>query len=256
MSDQTKTLPTATPVQAHERVEYVDILRGIALFGVLAINMGAWAGQGTAFSALGGLDRAVVLLLRFLLMAKFYSLLSLLFGWGMAVQMRRAEARGDDNFLGRYLRRLLVLLAFGVLHAILLWDGDILTLYALAGFLLLLFRKRSARALLLAAGLFLGLSIVLVLPGRAMGAVRAAYDHLTAFMRSSRYPQSLYGTGSYIGVTRLRIQSYLGSLSRFAYYFGNVFAMFLLGLYIGKRKLFARSDPQVGADQHLPRVRG
>jgi uncharacterized protein len=254
MSDQTETQPIAVPVQAHERIEFIDILRGMALFGVLAINMGAWSGQEMEFSTLGWLDRAVVILLRFLLMAKFYSLLSLLFGWGMAVQMRRAETRGT-KFVLRYLQRLLVLLAFGALHAILLWDGDILILYTLLGFLLLLFRKRSEKTILIAAGLFLALSIVLVVPGSAMDAVRARYADLTAFLRSSKHPQSLYGTGSYLDVTRLRIQSYLGAFSRIAYYIGNLFSMFLLGLYIGKRRLFAQPDPQDEEHRHLPLLR-
>ena len=64
------------------------------------------------------------MLVQFLLEAKSYSLLSLLFGWGVAVQMARAEARGA-RFLPLYLRRLLFLLILGILHGTLIWFGDI-----------------------------------------------------------------------------------------------------------------------------------
>jgi uncharacterized membrane protein YeiB len=78
---------------------------------------------------------------------KFYALFSMLFGLGLTLQMERIEARGG-KFVPLYLRRLLVLLGFGLVHAFLIWMGDILILYALLGFLLILFRKAKPRTLL------------------------------------------------------------------------------------------------------------
>jgi len=247
----TKRPPRATPVRGKERIEFVDILRGFALLGVLLINMYAFSGQMDGYTnplPLPLVDRAVVVLVRFLVEAKFYSMFSFLFGWGMAMQMTRAEARGT-KFLPVFLRRLFILLIIGVLHSILIWDGDILTTYALFGFLLLLFRKRSGKVLLVAAVLVLLLSIVLTAPGEAMDAFREWYYNLTDFLRSDAHPESLYATGTYRQVTQLRIQDFFTGLSQVIYYFGNIFGMFLLGLYVGKRRIFQEIR------RHLPTLR-
>ncbi len=246
-----KQPPRATPVRGKERIEFVDILRGFALLGVLLMNMYGFSGQMAGYTnplPLPLVDRAVVVLVRFLVEAKFYSMFSFLFGWGMAMQMTRAEARGT-KFLPVFLRRLFILLIIGVLHSILIWDGDILTTYALFGFLLLLFRKRSGKVLLVTAVLVLLLSIALTVPGEAMDAFRGWYENLTDFLRSDAHPESLYATGTYRQVTRLRIQDFFTGLSQVIYYFGNIFGMFLLGLYVGKRRIFQEIR------QHLPTLR-
>ena len=128
------------PVQPKERITIVDILRGFSLIGVLMMNMHAFAGDFADFYSLGTIDRAAWFFTRFFAQAKFYTLFSFLFGWGMSIQMRRAEERGA-GFVGVYVRRLLMLLLIGLAHAILVWSGDILVTYALLGFFLILFRS-------------------------------------------------------------------------------------------------------------------
>lgn len=239
----------AGPVQAKDRIEFVDILRGFAVLGILVANMASFAGQPREMQAwTATVDRAIWILIRFLVEAKFYSLFSLLFGWGMAVQLMRAESRGA-NFVRLYMRRLFILLILGLMHSILIWSGDILATYALYGFLLLLFRKRSERVLLPGVVLALLLSIVVTLPGDAMDAFRRWYEGLTAFLRYNRYSESLYATGSYWEITQLRLQQELMGRSWFIFTFGNIFGMFLLGLYIGKRRIFHE------VEQHLSLIR-
>jgi uncharacterized protein len=92
------------------------------------------------------------------------TLFAVLFGLGFAIQMGRAEARGV-RFLSFYSRRLLVLLLLGLAHGILLWWGDILASYALLGFLLLLFRKRSQRTVLIWA---ISLQSLMLVAGAAL----------------------------------------------------------------------------------------
>ena len=158
------------PVQAQERIEFVDILRGFAILGILVANMAGFAGLSNDPQAwTDPLDRAILILTRFLVEAKFYSLFSFLFGWGMAMQMARAKARGT-RFAPLWLRRMLILLIFGLIHGMLIWSGDILTLYALYGILLLPFGNRSQKTILISAALALLLSIVLTLPGGALDA--------------------------------------------------------------------------------------
>jgi uncharacterized protein len=128
--------------------------------------MRSFNGQGFDGSNLAEpLDRAIFNLIDFFAQAKFYSLFSFLFGWGMAMQMARADAK-NVKFIPLYMRRLIILFIFGGLHAIFLWTGDILTMYALLGMVLLLvFSRRSEKTLLIAFIASLMLAIVMSLPG-------------------------------------------------------------------------------------------
>lgn len=150
----------AAPLAPRERVHLVDALRGLALFGILLVNI-TYFSQPLAAEFVGVepfpsvADRATDAVVRFFAETKFYSLFATLFGFGMAVQMGRAQVAGHA-FVGRYVRRLLVLLGFAAAHVCLLWFGDILHAYALLAFVLLLFRNCSQGVLLRwAVGLFL-----------------------------------------------------------------------------------------------------
>ncbi len=226
------------PVRRQERIEVVDILRGFAIFGILLVNMYGFAGMDLNTQNYSGLDRVVVILILLLAQAKFYSLFSFLFGWGMWIQMSRAMAKGI-NFVPTYVRRMLVLLLIGILHGIFIWTGDILTVYAILGLLLLLFRKSSERTLLIAISLFLLWPIIVNMPGQAMDGFRDAYAEITSTLRNFG-PQSdaVYLNGTYWQITERRFQEFVGGQTWFIYWIGNVFSMFLLGFYAGKRGYF------------------
>jgi uncharacterized protein len=144
----------ATP--ASERIDLLDALRGFALLGILLANMLYWSGWSFVDHAqqvaLAGAEQAAAAnwLHKLLIDGKFYSLFSLMFGIGFALQLIRLERRGADG-LRIFRRRMLVLLLFGLIHLFLVWDGDILTLYALLGLALPFARSWSDRALALTA---------------------------------------------------------------------------------------------------------
>jgi uncharacterized protein len=139
------------PISITERLEVLDVLRGLAICGILIGNMQWFSGYGMApkeiVAAAPDLDKAVSFVVHWLIEGKFYSIFSFLFGFGFALQIARAEERGDTNAT-LFKRRLFWLLVIGVLHAYLLWAGDILSIYAFVGFVLLLFRKKSDRSLI------------------------------------------------------------------------------------------------------------
>lgn len=150
------------PVKAHERVQELDVLRGVALYGVFLVNMLGFAGAGQMATSqqLLSLDSAPLdymlrQLAEWLVTDKANTLFAFLFGLGFYLQMQRAGARGAD-FDRLYLRRLTVLLAFGIIHTLFFWVWDILNLYALAGFALFALRRASNRVLLV-GGLLLAL---------------------------------------------------------------------------------------------------
>ena len=91
---------------------------------------------------MNGLDSYIRLFYDMFIQTKFYTIFSFLFGLGFYIFMNRAEAK-TDRPKTLFVRRLLILLLFGFLHYVLLWDGDILHSYAIAGFFLLLFYKRE-----------------------------------------------------------------------------------------------------------------
>src|SRR5215211_3903587 len=140
-----------TPISLTERIEILDVLRGLAIGGILIGNMQWFSGYGMMPQSLARqtpfADQFTHFLVHFFVEGKFYSIFSFLFGFGFALQIVRAEERGDTKAI-IFKRRLFWLLVIGLLHAYLLWAGDILSIYALMGFVLLLFRKKSTEALL------------------------------------------------------------------------------------------------------------
>ena len=144
----------ATPVSGRERIGEVDVLRGVALLGVLLMNFVAFASDGVMATKaqLEALPTATVdwwsyEAIRMFVGDKANTVFATLFGLGFYIQLTRSE--GKPGFEARYARRLFWLLVFGWLNAIFLWIWDILNLYALAGFGLLLMRRWSTRALLM-----------------------------------------------------------------------------------------------------------
>ena len=247
--------PRAGPVARAERIEVIDILRGFALLGILLVNMELFSHpvQQVFFGPkewTSVVDRLAEWGIRFLAEGKFYSLFSFLFGLGFALQIQRAEARGT-RFVPFYLRRLFILLLIGLAHAIFIWTGDILVLYAVMGaVLLLLFRRRAPRTLLIWCGVMLSVTILLTaaftglvalaqLSPEAAAEVSRDFAETEANMRAAAEEAGrVFATGSFAEITRQRLSD-LGFMYTFVILLAfNVLAMFLLGLYAGRRGIF------------------
>jgi uncharacterized protein len=142
------------PVSQRERVATLDVLRGCAMAGVLVANLHLYSGRYAHHEAPTGLDTVAHWFMGLFVAGRAQSLLTLLFGFGFAIQLLRATDRGEP-VLAVYLRRLVVLLAFGWTHVLLLWFGDVTWGYAVAGFALLPFRNVSNRARLIWAAIFI-----------------------------------------------------------------------------------------------------
>lgn len=147
-------MPSPSPLPATSRLRALDGLRGLALLGILLVNIQYWSGwmlmtpEQQVAHAGETVRHAHGVAERLLLDGKFYTLFSLLFGVGCAMQLHRLQAAGHDG-TRIYRRRLVVLLLMGLLHTLLVWDGDILTLYALLGFALPWFARLRDRSLLI-----------------------------------------------------------------------------------------------------------
>lgn len=132
--------PSLAPITESRRIDAMDILRGVALIGILLMNI-EWFGRsisdiGGFDTNLSGIDHAVGWLVRCFVEGKFYKLFALLFGMGFAVMLIRAREVGKP-FGAWFTRRMVVLFIIGMLHMIFLWGGDILHDYAFAGLVFL-----------------------------------------------------------------------------------------------------------------------
>jgi uncharacterized protein len=147
---------------APDRIADVDALRGVALFGILLVNVHAFAsafyGAGVSDPIYDGrVDHVARALVAALFEMKFYLLFSFLFGYSVTLQMVAAERAGEP-LLARMLRRQAGLLVIGLAHGTLLFYGDILTIYALLGSILLALRHRTDSSALRLAAWLVGVS--------------------------------------------------------------------------------------------------
>ena len=142
---------------------FPDLVRAFALFGIVLVNVAYFAFPGEITYFYGGLDGPADELAAFAVDALFpfksYTLFSVMFGVGLALQMGSAERRGEA-FGPRYLRRTLGLALLGALHVTLAFVGDILIVYALLGAVLFAFRGLSTAALVRWGAAFLCLQLL------------------------------------------------------------------------------------------------
>jgi uncharacterized protein len=239
-----------------ERVQVLDVLRGFALAGILIINaMSILAVNGStpAFTVdIPILDRTLQDLILFFVESKFFTLFSLLFGIGFAIQIQSAEKQGNA-FLPRISRRMLGLLIFGLLHIMLLWDGDILVIYAITGTLLIAFKKtvdsrikKWVIGLLAVPGMLVFLVFVYTLIARLSAAGSATFAKsdrsLASDFANTDATQQLLQTGFIDGIGD-RFNNYVELSPLLFSRIPTVLAMFLIGLYLG-RSNFIRLLPE------------
>ena len=248
-SSRTLSLPTPSD----ERNPAIDILRGFALFGILLVNFpGSEAARG------GDVDDAVRKLLTILVSGKFYTTFSFLFGLGFALQFIRAQSR-RRRIVPVYIRRMLVLFLIGLGHAVLIWCGDVLMIYAVMGFFLIPFRNRSAKVLLsiallvLAWGFFLSISdkpflvrdLVPHIVNPELEQESALQEVLAHREISDAYRRLEVATksGTYLEAVVARFDAWrIGNRYTFNYIWFSSFTMFLIGLFAGRYGLI-RSPP-------------
>lgn len=201
--------PVRGPVRA--RAPLPDVLRGLALLGIVLVNAQDFAGFREWTQT--GADRAVQVLTDVLANGRFISIFAMLFGWGAAGLLQRQGP-------GIFLRRHLTLLAVGTLHFVLVWHGDIISLYAVLAAALLFTARLTARGLLTLAAVlgawWLGLGLLEGLAARAQGLDAPRFTGLPALFpgescaqvvsqRAAEFPGDLIGGSLYNGAWLLAL---------------------------------------------------
>jgi uncharacterized protein len=254
------------PVATGERIDALDVLRGFALLGILLVNFEFFSRPIQAIvlgldPALDGLDRVVAIGTQVLAQGKFYSLFSLLFGMGFALMMMRADERGA-GFFAVYLRRIAILLAIGLAHALFIWSGDILVTYALFGLVMLLFFRRTpVRRLPKWAIGFMLLPVLLTwllalaVAGDPGGEAVAGFaeEEVRLLANLAVAEQALRG-GSFAEVTAVRADDLAFMISSLLFFGVGILGYFLLGAWFLRSGVIADGASHLGFHRRLAPV--
>ncbi|WP_245442808.1 DUF418 domain-containing protein [Methylobacterium terrae] len=233
----------ARPADLSERLPALDALRGLALLGVLAINLEGEFRVSIFRQFLpgppeAGLDRWIDAVLLTFVDMKAFALFPLLFGVGLAIQVERGAGRPRRTVL--LLRRLLVLLGFGLVHLVLIWNGDILTAYAVAGLavLPLLFGPTWLMGAACAACLAV-FALQSLLPPLLPPIV--AFPDRAWLVRQVADADRVYATGGFFEILDFRIREIAGFLPLHAFVLPRTLGLFLLGALAWRAGLVRRA---------------
>jgi uncharacterized protein len=242
------------PIAAGDRIAVVDVLRAVALLGIIITHcaQGFLAGRPPkpGFMNLSALDGIVLNLGTLLTFGKFFTIFSFLFGLSFALQMRSAAQKGAA-FTGRFTWRLAVLALIALVHNV-FYAGDILIIYAFLGLLLIPFRAVNTRVLLVVA-----LLLILNIPGLVLGwrglsapPLNAEQQQVAAQMQaqgmqSAQRQFDIKKSGSPVEIMRVNLTDGMEGKLAFQLRSGRLwitFGLFLLGLCAGRLEIFRDTE--------------
>jgi uncharacterized protein len=219
------------PTTSADRIEMIDSLRGFALSGVCLANISLFS----CFTYLSNEQKAelpfptinliISTIIYFFVDWKFWTLFSIMFGFGFAIFISRARERNTrGNKL--YARRLSILLAIGLIHRLFFWDGDILSDYALVGFALLLLRNKTSTSVAV-WGIIIATALPLIIKFILIKLLPGTTENLDE--------QSLlaYTSGSYMQIFKVNLEELKNCFRYELYPLTASFGRFMIGYWIG-----------------------
>jgi uncharacterized protein len=240
-SDQASDVASQGPVAASKRIEAIDVLRGLALFGVIAINVvfefrvDIFEQFLPASGNLPAVDRALKQLLAAAVELKAFALFSFLFGVGLAIQFDRLA--NHPRRVALLVRRLVVLLLIGAVHLFLIWNGDILVEYAVAGLIVLplLYGPGWLALLAATASLVFFVAMPLLPPVVEFPSQWWIRDHIAQ-------AASAYGDGGFLDVLAFRIREIPAIFPLHVLIFPRTIALFLFGALVWRSGILRRAQ--------------
>jgi uncharacterized protein len=234
---------TASSTQLQtSRFARIDALRGIAVFGILLVNVWSfiWGFESLRYGVLQPgasiFDVLAVAFTAFFAEQKFYPIFAFLFGAGFVMVTRSLKQKfGRWSDAGRlYRRRLKWLLACGVVHGTLIWFGDILTVYAIAGFFILAgltgARLRSVRSNLRVWSMiffaFLSMNFLLGMQMNSLFSIQEQAVNTVAAVEAGRM---VYTEGNLLSIAMQRLGDYMSVTTQSIFILPHVAVLFLLG---------------------------
>lgn len=252
--NETPSLPDS-PAEQPQRQSLVDALRGFALLGILVVNIASFSstyyGVGVPDPlGLSLVERGASFVRTFVFETKFYLLFSFLFGYSFSLQMQAAQ-REHKSFAPRMARRLLGLWVLGVVHAVVLYHGDILTTYAVIGVVLLVLRRRGDVLLMCGAvGLVLATSLLWAGIGHLLAFANLSTDMRGAYAEAARALAAYRGTPATVMAQHVRELTQIWWITVLVQA-PTALAMFFAGFIAGRRALFANAETHRGLFRRL-----
>ena len=240
-----------TPTSGRERYQFLDVLRGLALFGIITANMILYslyvdlpeAAQATLSTH--ATDRVLDFLELTFIEGKFYTIFSVLFGVGFSILLTRAQAR-TTSFQRFFLRRMSFLFLIGLAHAALIWHDDILESYAVCGALLLPFVRARNRTIIAFAVLALAAGAVIKLTNAIPHDSLTGPQHLllARFGLAHASEMETLAHGSLQNIFWMNLAHWFGQVD---YLISSgmilkIFGCFLLGFYVGRNEIYKRLE--------------
>ena len=227
------------------RDDLIDTLRGLALFGILAVNIQSFV-WGIGSPSLGILDehssvadQVSLFLTALLLEYKFYPIFCFCFGYGFAIQTRRWAVRGENIHL-RFTRRMNFMLLMGVAHGAFLWFGDILARYAIAGLILRRHIRKGPRALLIAAKFWLAITVftgaAVAFIGGALFSGDVSDAQRATTQQESERVFAIYTESGYVDATAQRMEDFFTITATYVLVLPQVMLFFLTGAIAAQLK--------------------
>lgn len=224
-----------TPLAEKDRTISIDVLRGFALLGILMVNMQAFHSPALYIDTFtywpSQMDQFFLNFVQLFAEGSFYPLFAFLFGYGAMIIADRSAAKGI-YFPTFFARRLAILLVIGCIHAFLIWNGDILMMYAITGIFFIFFYKFSGKTLLRVGLLIYSLPMLFMfLPASAEDPFG---ENPTAVQRTL----DTYSSGSIIEIIQLRTAEWATmNLDPTAWTMAiGVFGLMLIGAAFAKLK--------------------
>ncbi|WP_438712125.1 DUF418 domain-containing protein [Aquimarina muelleri] len=233
--DNTNFIPTT----AQKRIDLLDIFRGFAIFGIFIVNIEimncTFINQEVFHKQwYSNLDQLAIRILQLFFYSKFFPIFSFLFGLGIAMQIT-SRIKNNTYSIYFFIRRMILLFIFGVLHIIFLWSGDVIHLYAILGVFSIFLIKKSNTVLIW--------SVLLLL-------LFPFYEHIFGlfFEWIGFFPSQMLKEYSsenitytiryapYIKGIQLRLVEYISNIPVLFFYLMPIaLSMFILGIYFGKK---------------------
>lgn len=228
--------------ETKNRIDILDIYRGFAILGIFVVNIvimnstflnqDEFAKQWTS-----SIDQVSEKVLQLFFYTKFFPIFSLLFGLGISMQALKLHEKNKLSF-SFFGRRMFFLFLIGIFHIAFLWSGDVLNIYAILGLLTTLLIKKSNKLILILSVVFL---------------IFPFYDQMFAYCidlvnfhpesyldgYTGQRVQTIIRNESYFEGMKLRLLEYLSNTPMlFSFLAPVALSMFLLGLYLGKNKIY------------------
>jgi len=249
------TSEKASPLLPGQRLISLDLLRGIAVLGILIMNIQSFSMisaaymNPAAYGDLTGINKWIWIFSHLFAAEKFMSLFSILFGAGIILFYQKAMDKKRKAGPLHY-RRMFWLLLFGLAHAYFIWYGDILVAYSICAFLVFLFRKKNPRTLIIWASIFFIVPVLFYLMGQLsmpMWPEDAYNENLQGWLPNNETIQQELKTMRSGWITQMDHRVEMAFMLETVYFFYNIFwrvmAMMLLGMALFKSGVLLAQRP-------------